>query len=309
MHFPINVHLAELAGILPALRELASGETITGAAHRLGMSQPALSRAIARCESELEVKLIERSGRGVILTTHGRALADAATEALSVFQPALEEVLAERDTRPIRLGTLRSIAGELAPLIADSNLKLNVNISEGASQDLLAELDKGTLDAAVLSPRPKEKRFQWTYLRNQELVLVVPYNHRLANHKTVTLTRVVDENFVAMDSRYTTRHFADELCAEAGITPTITVESDNSHTLRTYVAAGIGLCILPEVMASTDPNISTVRILRPSGFPATREIGLVKTNARPLPTQVRTALRSLIVRSLSTGHHPKSPPQ
>ncbi|WP_081602060.1 LysR family transcriptional regulator [Corynebacterium halotolerans] len=298
MNLPINTYLAQLTGILPALRELGNGETITRTASNLGVSQPALSRAIARCESELSVKLIERAGRGIALTVEGRLLADAAAEALAVFQPALEDVLGERNARPVRLGALRSIAGQLGPLMTRSQLTSNVIISEGSADELLEKLDKGVVDAAIIGPRPNDPRCEWTFLRNQEFVLVVPRDHELAEREAVMLDEVAGESFVAMDAKYTTRDLADELCTEAGISPSITVESDSPHTLRMYVASGLGLCILPDIMASADPTIATVRILRPNGTPATREIGLVKMKARPLPTQVRSALRSLLARPL-----------
>src|SRR5690606_2166492 len=100
------------------------------------------------------------------------------------------------------------------------------------------------------------------------------------------------------DRTYTTRDLADQLCAEANISPPITVESDNPYTLRTYVASGLGLCILPDIMADDDPSIATVRILRPSGELATREIGMVRMKSRPLPAQVQSTLRSLLARPL-----------
>lgn len=265
MNLPIHNYLSQLTGILPVLRELRRGETITQTATRLGMSQPALSRSISRWESELSIRLVERNGRGVALTPDGAALADAAIEALSVFQPALEDVLGDRNVRPVRLGTLRSIAGELGPLMGRSQLPTNVTISEGSSDDLLLQLERGELDAVIIGPKPEDPRFTWQFVREQEIVLVVPRGHHLADRDAAELREVTGENFVAMSSKYTTRDMADQLCAEAGISPTISVESDSSYTLRTYVASGLGLCILPEVMADLDPTIATVQIRRTDG--------------------------------------------
>lgn len=300
MNLPIHNYLSQLTGILPVLRELRHGETITQTAARLGMSQPALSRTISRWESELSVRLVERDGRGVALTPDGIILADAAIEALAVFQPALEDVLGDRNVRPVRLGTLRSIAGELGPLMGRSQLPTHVTISEGSSDDLLGQLERGELDAVIIGPKPEDPRFTWQFIREQEIVLVVPQDHRLAARDAVELREVEGENFVAMSSKYTTRDLADKLCKEAGISPTISVESDSSYTLRTYVASGLGLCILPEIMADMDPHIATVQIRRPDGTLAGREIGLVKMAGRPLPTQVNATLRALLARPLKT---------
>lgn len=288
--------LARLTGVLPVLRELGEGRTLTDAAKNVGMSQPALSRALSRWEAEVGLPLVEREGRGIILTNQGRQLADAADEALSVFQASLEVVLAGRDARPVRLGALRSISGEIAALVADVEVDVNMSISEGSAGTLLALLDHGDLDAVIVGPRPIGTGYLWTFLRDQPFHLVVPTGHWLEGAKSVELREVAGESFVAMDSNYTTRHFADELCEEAGISPRVSVESDNSHTLRSFVSAGLGLCILPAVMAD-DLSVRSVPIIRTGGQRAVREIGMVRAARRKLPPHVRKELHRLVNRT------------
>lgn len=285
--------LASLTGALPVLRELANETTLTETAQRVGMSQPALSRALNRWESEISVQLVSRVGRGITLTDEGRALADAAERALDIFETSLGEILTRRDERPVRLGALRSVSGRIAPMIADIETTVNLSVSEGSAGELLAQLDKGELDAAIIGPRPVQSTYSWTFLTNQPFHLVIPAGHPLKEHSSVKLSETGDVPFVAMDTRYTTRHFADELCAEAGIDPTIAVESDNSHTLRSFVAAGLGLCILPALMAEA-PDVSSVPIVHPNGSPATREIGMVRAAGRRLPPHIRRTLHHLV---------------
>lgn len=291
---PMASQLAGLTGILPILRELESGCTMTEAAERLGVSQPALSRAMARYQQDLSVRLIERIGRGIQLTPEGKSLAAAASQALTIFEPALEDILDHSQSRPIRIGTLRSISGELAPLMVESRRDIRLNVIEGSSNSLLDALLKGSIDAAILGPRPESPLFSWTFLRNQPFVLVVPQSHRLAQYHETSLEGLQHESFVAMAPGYTSRDLADELCSEAGIFPQITVESDNSNTLRTYVGAGIGLCILPEAMVIPDPKIASLRIIRADGNSAYRDIGLVRLAGSPLPPRMQAALRRLV---------------
>lgn len=288
--------LASLTGALPVLRALASGATLTETAQRLGMSQPALSRALNRWESELSVPLATRVGRGITLTEEGRALADAAERALDIVETTLGEVLTRRDERPVRLGALRSMSGRIAPMIADAGTSVNLSVSEGSAGELLAKVEKGELDAAIIGPRPPGAGFSWTFLLNQPFHLTIPVGHRLDGQEAVMLSEVAEESFVAMDAHYTTRHFADELCTEAGFEPEIAVESDNSHTLRSFVAAGLGLCILPRMMAEA-PGVSSVPIIRPNGSPATREIGMVRAPRRRLPPHVRRTLHHLVAQA------------
>lgn len=299
MHQPSAVDpslLASLTGALPVLRALAGGATLTETAQRLGMSQPALSRSLNRWESELSLPLTARAGRGITLTAEGRALADAAERALDIMETTLEEVLTRRDERPVRLGALRSISGRIAPLIADAETSVNLSVSEGSAGELLAKVEKGELDAAIIGPRPPGADFSWTFLTNQPFHLTIPVGHRVEGQDAVLLSEVASEAFVAMEARYTTRHFADELCKEAGFTPKIAVESDNSHTLRSFVAAGLGLCILPKMMAEA-PGVSSAPIIRPNGELATREIGMVRAPRRQLPPHVRRTLHHIVAQA------------
>jgi DNA-binding transcriptional LysR family regulator len=284
--------LAALTGALPTLRALGRGTTVTETARQQGVSQPALSRMITRLESDLAIPLIRKHGRGIALTEEGAILAGAAEQALTVFESSLEAVMSTRDSRPVRLGTLRSLSGHLAPLIADAKTRVNLSVSEGSADALLSLLAASELDAAIVGPRPTSDKFTWSFLGNQPFHLVVPLDHPLAGLREVELTGLGDEPFVAMDEQYTTRQFADELCQEADIDPVVAVESDNSHTLRSFVEAGLGLCILPAAMAEA-PGVSSVPIVRPDSSTATREIGLVRISGRQLPPHVRTILLNL----------------
>jgi DNA-binding transcriptional LysR family regulator len=147
---PTSSQVAVLTGALPVLRELGRGTTLTQTAHLQGLSQPALSRMVMRWEAELSVPLLHRVGRGVALTQEGHALANAATDALSVFESSLEQVLDERDARPVRLGALRSLSGRIAPLLADTRSPVSLSVSEGSASSLLTQLEAADLDAVIV---------------------------------------------------------------------------------------------------------------------------------------------------------------
>lgn len=293
---PLLPQLAALTGILPILRELARGTTLTDTAERLGMSQPALSRAMARYQQELSVRLIERDGRRIRLSAEGEMLADAAVKALGAFEPVLHDILDTSHTRPLRLGALRSMSGELAPMLAESSPEMRAHIIEGSSPELLSALRSSHIDAAVLGPRPDSTEFTWSPLRHQPFVLVVPSTHPLADRGVIELQEFSGDKFVAMAPGYTARSLADELCAEAGIKPVITIESDSSYTLRSYVAAGLGVCILPETMVAPDPGLVCLEIRRVDGTLAYREMGLVRLRGAPQPARLQGALRRLVKR-------------
>jgi LysR family transcriptional regulator, transcription activator of glutamate synthase operon len=82
-------------------------------------------------------------------------------------------------------------------------------------------------------------------LGRQSFVLVVPAGHRLAGLGPPALEEVRDEPFLALDRRFDARRRADALCARAGFTPRIALETDDVTTVRGYVGAGLGVAVLP----------------------------------------------------------------
>lgn len=286
--------------LAPTLRQLAAlgvEGTITGAARASGTSQPTLSRAVRWWEAELQLPLVVRRGRGVDLTAEGAYLASAAAEALRVLDAALDRLRGTPTPPALTVGFVRSlgpvVVGELVASFLADHPDVVVGHREDSTSGLLDGLDDRSIDVAVTAPRPPA-RYGWLPLGQQSFVLMLPRTHPLAKEDSIRLEQLRGEPFLALDRRFHTRQVADRLCAAAGVTARVVVEADDLFTVTNYVAAGLGVAIMP--FAST-PSPRTVE-LPISDDGARREFGL----AWPLDEDPSAAVFVEHARRLSTRY-------
>lgn len=274
------------SSLAPALAQLAAlglDPNITRAAERTGTSQPTLSRALRGWELDLGIDILERRGRTVVLTDEGRILAAAAADALERVERALRRIRGTRLDDSIAVGFLRSlgptVAGELIASFLGVEQGTLITHVEGSSVELLDGLDDGRVDVAITAPKAPD-RFGWLPVGKQAFVLVVPKGHVAAEADTVDLAQVRDEAFLVLDRRFDARQRADALCAASGFTPRVVLEADNLTTVRGYVAAGLGIAILP-ADATLSPRTVNVRLTDAN---ATRSVGLAWSKEHTSPT-------------------------
>jgi LysR family transcriptional activator of glutamate synthase operon len=274
------------SSLAPALAQLAAlglDPNITRAAERTGTSQPTLSRSLRAWELDLGINILERHGRTVVLTDEGRILAAAAADALERVDVALQRIRGTRAEKMVAVGFLRSlgptVAGELIAAFLGTVDGTLITHVEGSSVELLDGLDEGRVDVAITAPKAPD-RFGWLPVGTQSFVLVVPKGHDAAQAETVDLADVRDESFLVLDRRFDARQRADALCAAAGFTPRVVLEADNLTTVRGYVAAGLGIAILP-ADATLSPRTVSVRLADAN---ATRAVGLAWSEEHTSPT-------------------------
>lgn len=244
---------------------VAEREHVTAAAAELHVSQPALSRAIARVQAHVGVPLFDRRGRRLQLNRYGRLYLEHARRALAALDAggdALAEATGSAGGGTVVLAFLHTLGGWLVPellrgfgaLHADVTLRLE----QSSAHEMLDRLRTGEVDLILTSPRPADPEFGWIPLATEPLRLVVPPGHRLAARRRARLAEVADDPFVAMKQEYGMRGMTDELCATAGFTPRIAFEGDDVGTLRGLVAAGLGVALLPP------PHLAGAEIERPA---------------------------------------------
>jgi DNA-binding transcriptional LysR family regulator len=254
---------------------------VTRAAEQLGITQPALSRAIIRLERELDTPLFHHVGRSIRLTRSGEAFLERVERALREIDEgrrALADLNGElRGT--IALGFLRTLGAEYVPklvrLFRRDHPEMRFIFTQNNSSVLEQQLFAGDLDCALLPGPPKDPRIGWAHVFDQRLVVIVPRDHRLAKRRTIRLTEVAEEPFISFKPGHAIRELATELCAAAGFTPAIAFEGDESSSIRGFVAQGFGVAIVPETRAS-----SGVVALGISAPPARRGMGIAWVKGR-----------------------------
>lgn len=228
------------------------------AAERLFIAQPALSQQIKALEAELGVVLFSRSTRRVELTPAGARLHQRAGEILNLMDSAIDETrrVHAGEAGVIRLGFIGSATYGLMPALSRSLQAelplLQVELKgEMLSPEVEKALAEGRLDLGVLRPFDPPDGIQVRTLRSEPLVAAVPVDHPAAALDAVTLASLASERFVNYPRQGST--MADAVasaCAEAGFEPLVRMEVRETAALVSFVAAGLGVALVPASVQS-----------------------------------------------------------
>lgn len=243
----------------------------TRAAEDLHIAQPALSQAIIQLERELGVTLFERHSRGVSLTTPGQVLERGAERTLRELEVAVDEVRSYvgQVTGRVRLGAWQSMEVRLPDLLAafrSAYPAVDVAINEIVSDGMLESVRTGTLDLAMVVQRAHVNMsgLECEAFITEPYELAVASTHSLAQRRHVRLSELAAEPFVLHRPGSAVRDQILQACAEAGFAPRIALETGEMSAARAFVAAGLGVTILPRSsLLSPGPVVHLVQ-LRPT---------------------------------------------
>ena len=303
--------LAQLLPLLPVLSELGRTQHVTETAELLGIPQSTVSRALARASAVVGTELLIREGRGVRLTPAAKALLPYIDSALNEFRTGLDLVRHESEVVRGRIAVaFQHTFGEatlplLISVFRSRHPQTAFDLSQGARDACLAELAAGIADLALTAPvAPAGRSIGSAALYREPLRLVVHHEHPLAGRRSARLADIRQDPFVALGPGYGLRSLTDALFREAGLRPRIAFESQDSHTVRGLVSAGLGVSILPpgglapgRTVTPDTGNLGWVEVPLESDL-AFREIGLAWRERRggpeAEPDQVRL-FRELVV--------------
>jgi len=224
------------------------------AAERLHMAQPPLSKQIRLLEAELRVTLFERTTRRVELTPAGVLLLDRARAILAGVESAAADAVraAGGELGSLALGFTGSTTYELLPTLSRvlheemPDLRLEL-FGEMLTPSSVAGLLDGSLDLAFLRPPVRESALDVHVIRREPLIVALPEGHRLAKQHSVPLSGLAGESFVSYPSHFrSVMHDAVlDVCRKAGFGPRIVHEVGETSTLVAFVAAGLGVALVP----------------------------------------------------------------
>jgi len=245
---------------LRSFQVLAEERHFGRAAVRLHIAQPALSQQVKQLERELGTPLFTRTTRRVELTEAGARFAEHARTVLADVARAEDDMALLTSGRAGRvsvgfIGTatydvLPRVAREVRATLPDVDLELR---GELLSPQLVAGLHDRTYDVALLRPDPlNHGDLGLRHLRTERLVAVLPAGHRLAGRRRIALSALADEAFVMHPSGHRSSVHARvlEACEAAGFTPASVLEVGETATLVVFVAAGLGVALVPEPVRS-----------------------------------------------------------
>lgn len=262
------------------LRAVVTSGSVTSAAGNLGYTPSAISQQLAVLEREAGTALLERVGRGVrptaagqLLTEHAAILSKNLTEAESALRDLKEGRTGNLSVRYFATAGVALVPPAMAQL-REHHPGLQIDLKLIDPEDPLPEVEQGRADVAiVVFPRstPTRTNVQLIHLMNDPLRAVLPRGHRLAAKRVLDLADLADEPWVGSDwVPGPCQDLVLNACAAAGFTPKVTVESEDYATTQGFVAAGLGVALVPGLgLNTTHSGVLVRRVRRPE---PTREI-------------------------------------
>ncbi|WP_072392465.1 LysR family transcriptional regulator [Hyphomicrobium sp. CS1BSMeth3] len=240
---------------LRTLRELSLRTTMAAVADALHLSPSAVSQQIAQLEDELQVELVERRGRGVLLTAAGKRLVAHVERITAVIEEAKTEMAQMRSVvaGELRVAAFPSVATVSIPktiqLLERQHPHLVVVFSELEPIDGLAALRSWQVDLAVIDDLTLRGVLPVAGIETQklgidQLLVMLPKTHRLARKKSVSLVDLKDERW-ALDARGTYSDTIVEACMKAGFRPMINGNCNGFPAIAAMVASGCSVSVMP----------------------------------------------------------------
>jgi LysR family transcriptional activator of glutamate synthase operon len=295
-------------------QQVADGTTVTEVSELEAVTQSGVSRALARLEAQVGTPLLRRSGRTLRMTQAGSVFkrhVDALLHQLDDGIAAVNELI-EPDTGSVALAFQHSLGTWLVPDLVRSFRAAHPHVRFQLTQvrDELesAALDGGQADLEIGTRRRRDPAVHTRRVAVEPLRLALPRDHELAQQQRVHLADVSEEPFVSLRPTSALRKLTDELCDRAGFRPDVVFEGDDLSTVRGFVAAGLGVAIVPAPRAGSPESAAGPLLyceILDGG--AVREICLTWSAERRL-LPAAELFRQHIIRSAAAGRVPALSP-
>ncbi|MBT3145636.1 LysR family transcriptional regulator [Neptunomonas phycophila] len=297
----MNIDIRQLKAFLAVTDE----HSFTKAADKLHITQPTLSVIIKDLELALGVKLFDRTTRSVTPTATGLHLTSHARRLIKDLDRTVSEVqsFSSLERGNIKLAALPSIASSLAPkaLASLNQLYPNIDITlkDCAADDVIKAIEEGEVDLGITVLTPElYKKYDVTPLLHDELLIVFPVTHPLANETSVTWDALLRDTLILMRTGTSVREVMDQHRAVNAHSLNALIEVAYMSSAIALVEAGLGVTILPSLGLTALPSSLTSCTLNAPTM--TREIGLVQRKDRWTPPAVEVFKRLIIDTSRST---------
>ena len=229
-----------------------AGSLTIAAEKKLHTAQPSLSRQIRDLEYEVGVQLMSRSVHGIELTAAGRAFLDHARLALTQAEAAAEAARrAAQPAKPIfAIGFLTGQEVDWLPratsILRDELLNIEIRVSSDHSTTLADDLQRGKLDMAFLRVEQQKPDLAYKLVAKEPIVVILPSDHPLAEHKAINPHDLVGETFIGVSSvPRVLRGVVGDYLKRSGIEIVPHLEIDNYAMAISLVASTRGVALLP----------------------------------------------------------------
>src|SRR5262245_26151182 len=287
----VSMNLRRLRYFVVVAEELHFGR----AAERLHIAQPPLSQQIRRLEAELGVELFRRNRRRVQLTDPGRLLLEQGRPLLAEAD-RIEELLHRAgggEIGRLRVGFVGTASYVTLPAILrafhERFPQVELRLDELTTGPQVAALHAGRLDIGLVRPPVEDPSLTLTPLVREELVAALPESHPLTPLSSVPVEALAREPFILFPREHGTGLYDDiiTVCREAGFSPTIVQETNDTQTIVSLVSAGFGVALVPTSIATFPQPHVAYRPLTGSNVQLELALATRRDDASPLTDHFR----------------------
>jgi LysR family hydrogen peroxide-inducible transcriptional activator len=231
---------------------VAQAHSFSRAAEACFVSQPSLSQQIAKLESEVGHRLLDRLGRRVQLTDAGRLLLDSAVAVLATVEDAKRRLKDDGNLAGARLilGAIPTIAPYLLPIVLRQFEKqhpgVEMTFHEDVTRNLIEAVIAGDLHFAIMALPIEDDRLDFEVLWTEPLLLALPRRHRLSRKKVITMNDLQDERFLLLTEMHCLGEQVLSYCRAHECLPHIACRAAQITTMQALIEQGLGISLLPE---------------------------------------------------------------
>jgi LysR family hydrogen peroxide-inducible transcriptional activator len=288
--------------------QVAKRGNFTRAAEDLRISQPALSRSIQKLEDDLGQPVFERRARSVGLTDAGLLLQSRAQQVLSIIEDTMAEITDDGQSGRIRIGAIPTIAPYFLPEILQKFStefpKASLIVQENTTDILLKSCTQGEMDLAIVALPVPVRYLEVEELFQEELLLVLPPEHPLADKSRIRITDVEPFPFVLLDEAHCLSDSIVSFCRQRSFQPVAVERTSQLTMVQELVSLSHGVSLIPAMAQRRDQ--SDRRVYRSLANPKpTRTIAVV-WNPYRFESRLMKAFRKQL--QSSHAHHEKISP-
>ena len=244
---PLNVTLRQLR----VFRAVALERNFSRAGDHVGLTQPAVSRSVGELESQLGLKLIDRTTREVALTEAGQSLAARLDRLLDELDQTLQDVggMAQARRGKVRVASSPTLSANLMPAciaaLAQAEPDIQLVLLDRIQQDVLGSVHAGEVDFGVVIEPSATDDLHCESIMRDPFVLVAPVGHPLTRSGAVPWQALDGQALVLLDHASGSRRLIDAALAQHGAHCTVAQEVGHPTTVFRMVEAGIGISVMP----------------------------------------------------------------
>lgn len=279
--------------------EVATNRSFSKAAKSLQISQSSASQAVQSLEEHLAAQLIDRSTRPLELTSSGQVFLSGCRELLTGFRQIEEQIKGNQNqiTGRVRVAAIYSVGlmrmERFLKQFSENNPGVDLQLTYAHPDDVYEQIQQDQVDLGILS-FPKEggdlSCFPW---QKQEIVLVVPQDHRLSFRDKIEPSEINGEQFISLTSELKFSQKVKRWLRDSGVRVNVAHTFDNIENVKRAIEAGAGISLIPKPTVAREVALGTLKAIPLEGVCWVRPLGIVHRRHKQLSLAAKRFVEKL----------------